>query len=51
MYRIVIVAVLYASGDELIQRSAKITTTCTAACISLVVIMILNRVSNNALSL
>ena len=44
MYRIIIVAVLYASDDALIKQNAKITTTVTAALISLVVIVILNKV-------
>ena len=45
MYRIVVVAVLYAAPNALVQQYAKITTTCTAALLSLVIIMLLNKVS------
>ncbi len=45
MYRIIIVTVLYASSDDIIRQNAKITTTCTAAMLNLVAIMILNKVS------
>lgn len=45
MYRIIVVALFYASSDEIVRRNAKIATTVTAAIINLIIIMILNRVS------
>ena len=45
MYRIIIVALLYASDDDVIKSNAKLATTATAACINLIVILLFNRVS------
>ena len=45
MYRIIVVALLYASDDDVIKSNAKLATTATAACINLIVILIFNRVS------
>ena len=44
MYRIIIVTLFYASQETFVQNNAKLATTATAACLSLVVIIILNRV-------
>ena len=44
MYRIIVVSVLYASDEDVVQQNAKITTTATAALINLVLIVLLNRV-------
>lgn len=49
MYRVVVVTVLYAVPNAYVQQFASITTSCTAAVISLVIIMILNKVSHNVL--
>ena len=50
MYRIIIVALLYASDDDVIKSNAKLATTATAACINLIVILLFNRVSFAMLS-
>ena len=46
MYRVVLLSVLFVSPDEVVNKFAKIVTSITAAFISLVAILILNRVSN-----
>ena len=45
MYRIIVVGLLYAASEEVIRKNAKLTTTATAACLNLIVILLLNRVS------
>ena len=45
LYRVVISAVLFASGDEVIKSRATIIASVTAACINFVIILILNFVS------
>ncbi|XP_064628631.1 anoctamin-4-like isoform X6 [Lineus longissimus] len=44
IYRVIIVAVLYAQGDTLIKKYAKLLTTATAALLSLITIMLLNKI-------
>ena len=44
MYRIVIVAVLYAAPNDYVRSNAKIATSATAACLNLIIILLLNRV-------
>ncbi|CAH1799995.1 unnamed protein product, partial [Owenia fusiformis] len=44
VYRIVIVAVFYAQPYRYIQENAKLATTATAACINLIIIMLLNKI-------
>ncbi len=45
MYRIIVVALFYAADDEFVRKNAKIATTATAACISLFIIVLLNKVN------
>ncbi|KAI0208292.1 Anoctamin-4 [Lamellibrachia satsuma] len=44
IYRMIIVGLLYAADNEVIQQNAKLTTTATAALINLIVIIFLNKV-------
>ncbi|KAK2168869.1 hypothetical protein NP493_1213g00020 [Ridgeia piscesae] len=44
IYRMIIVGLLYAANNEVIQQNAKITTTATAAVINLIVIIFLNKI-------
>jgi hypothetical protein len=44
IYRVIIVAVLYGQGDRLVKKYAKLLTTATAALLSLIIIMLLNKV-------
>ncbi|ELU07311.1 hypothetical protein CAPTEDRAFT_153854 [Capitella teleta] len=43
MYRVVVVTLLYSVPNPYVQQFASITTSCTAAVISLIIIMLLNR--------
>ena len=49
VYRIAIAVVLYASEEEIVRQRASLIASGTAACINLVVIVILNFVSMNVL--
>lgn len=44
-YRISVLAVLYAIDDPVVYQNAQLIVTVTAACINLVIILILNFVS------
>ena len=44
MYRIAVVAVLYAAPNDYVRSNAKVATSATAACLNLIVILVLNRV-------
>ena len=50
MYRVILLSVLFVSPDEMVNKFAKIVTSITAAFISLVAILILNRVSSKTTS-
>jgi hypothetical protein len=43
MYRVVVITLLYAVDEPYVQQFASITTSCTAAIISLIIIMLLNK--------
>jgi len=45
MYRVIILSILFVAQDEIVNKFAKIVTSITAAVISLIAILILNRVS------
>jgi len=45
MYRVILLSILFVVQDEIVNKFARIVTSVTAALISLVAILILNRVS------
>ena len=51
MYRIIVVALLYASDEDIVRSNAKLTTTATAALINLILIMFLNKVGTKILKI
>ena len=49
MYRIVVITLFYRAESEIVHKNAKISTTASAAVISLVIILLLNKVSRKIL--